>query len=737
MMSSFIQMHSPLGSGSLPSNTVANPRGDLKVITTQSGVSYDGPTIPPTSSPFPKEVELPILEPDVAPKPKPSIPYPSRLNDQKLREKSNNQMLKFLQIFQRLHFDISFTDALLHMPKFASTFKSLLSNKEKLFELANTLLNENCSAVLLKKFPKKLGDPGKFLIPCDFPKLDECLALADLGASINLMPLSVWKKLSLSELTPTRMTLELANRSVAYPVGVAEDVFVKVGKFHFSANFVVVDYDVDPRVPLILGRPFLRTARALIDKTLVSATPLSTAFISTSIVKDFQDSPDDEEDVRSSQVYKIDLEEEYQARALLAKSKRFLKKGTQRFSSAKTTDQTECHKCGRKGHFASDCFSKISVPSYQSPFKLKYSSEFKPELKHTKDFEAKYNKVKAKLALLSSSASAPKLSSGKNKGLIAETYEWDEEEVSSDETEVKALMALADEKKSLCGQTKSVQDKMVYLGLDLTTKDDVRNRCTLFLLLKKLVGVEPLPKTIKLILKSNSTFKSEILKSVIIDEPSSALAKDNISISISKTNSAPASKLKDVKIEDDPPLAIIMKELNELKLQISKNKIISLRKEIKPRNPEHVTKNCETCGSNVHTTTDHKDIEWFRKREALQAKKAETLKTSKIELSRSKTPTKRTHQQWETFQCVSDSFPIAALKERLTMIPNMYSEYLTEFWYSAKALENSKVTLSVLTGGIYGEVGVNTFRNAIGVHYSPHSREYVAPSSIDIVGHGL
>ncbi|GKC89711.1 reverse transcriptase domain-containing protein [Tanacetum coccineum] len=148
-------------------------------------------------------------------------------------------MLKFLQIFQRLHFNLSFADALLHMPKFASTFKSLLSNKEKLFELANTLLNENCSAVLLKKLPEKLRDPGKFLIPCDFLKLDECLALVDLGASINLMPLSVWKKLSLLELTPTRMTLELANRSVAYPVGVAGDVFVKVGKFYFPADFVL------------------------------------------------------------------------------------------------------------------------------------------------------------------------------------------------------------------------------------------------------------------------------------------------------------------------------------------------------------------------------------------------------------------------------------------------------------------------------------------------------------------
>ncbi|GKC53201.1 reverse transcriptase domain-containing protein, partial [Tanacetum coccineum] len=212
-------------------------------------------------------VQAPIPEPEVSLKPNPklSIPYPSRLNDQKLCEKANNQMLKFLQIFQRIYFDISFAEALLHIPKFASTFKSLLSNKEKLFELANTPLNENCSAVLLKKLPEKLGDPDRFLIPCDFPELVECLALADLGASINLMPLSVWKKLSLPELTPTRMTLELANRSFAYPIGVAEDVFVKVGKFHFLADFVVVDYDVDPRVPLILERPFLRTARALID----------------------------------------------------------------------------------------------------------------------------------------------------------------------------------------------------------------------------------------------------------------------------------------------------------------------------------------------------------------------------------------------------------------------------------------------------------------------------------------
>ncbi|GJS31756.1 retrovirus-related pol polyprotein from transposon TNT 1-94 [Tanacetum coccineum] len=162
-----------------------------------------------------------------------------------------------------------------------------------------------------------------------------------------------------------------------------------------------------------------------------------------SLLKDFQDSPDNEEDTRSSQKYLNDLEEEYQAIALLSKSKRF-------FSSAKATNQTKCHKCGKKGHFARDCWSKTLVPSYQSPFqqKLLSSSQHKPELRPTKDFEAKYNKVKAKLALLSSSASAFKASMVKNKSLITKAYEWDGEEVSSDDNEmveVKVLMALAED----------------------------------------------------------------------------------------------------------------------------------------------------------------------------------------------------------------------------------------------------------------------------------------------------
>ncbi|GJT99457.1 reverse transcriptase domain-containing protein [Tanacetum coccineum] len=181
-----------------------------------------------------------IDEPVVAPKPKPTLPYPSRMNKQKLKEKDDIVASKFVEILKNLHFELSLADALLFMPKFALMFKSILNNKEKLYDLTKTPVNENCSAVILKKLPEKLGDPGRFLIPCDFPELVDCKALADLGASINLMPLSVWEKLSLPPLTPTRMILELADRTISTPSGIAEDVYVKVGKFHFPTDFVVL-----------------------------------------------------------------------------------------------------------------------------------------------------------------------------------------------------------------------------------------------------------------------------------------------------------------------------------------------------------------------------------------------------------------------------------------------------------------------------------------------------------------
>nr|GEZ44090.1 reverse transcriptase domain-containing protein [Tanacetum cinerariifolium] len=179
--------------------------------------------------------------------------------------RANDQCEKIFQIFKDLNFNISFADDLILMLKFGPCIKSLLTNKDKLWEIAITPLNEHCSAVFLKKLPEKLGDPDKFLIPCDFLRKAECIALADLDASINLMLLSVWNKLSLPDLSPTCMTLELTDHSILRPVGVAENVFVKVGTFHFSVDFVVVDFDADPRVPLILERSFLKTKRALID----------------------------------------------------------------------------------------------------------------------------------------------------------------------------------------------------------------------------------------------------------------------------------------------------------------------------------------------------------------------------------------------------------------------------------------------------------------------------------------
>nr|GEV55585.1 reverse transcriptase domain-containing protein [Tanacetum cinerariifolium] len=282
--SSTMNTASSSGSKTLLGNTITNPKEDLNDITTRSGTAYQGPmiattssslpqvvecetevtkdTVPPTNNGSTKDIQPPVVqdenlilnsEPVVAPIIEPIV---APVNDQKE---------KIFQIFQDLNFNISFADALILMPKFGPAIKTLLTNKDKLSELARTSLNEHCSAVLLKKLPEKLEDPGKFLIPCDFSRMDECLALANLGARINLIPLSVWNQLSLPELSPTYMTLELVDCLISRPVGVAEDFFVKVGTFHFLADFVVVDFDANPRVPLILGRSFLKTGRAVID----------------------------------------------------------------------------------------------------------------------------------------------------------------------------------------------------------------------------------------------------------------------------------------------------------------------------------------------------------------------------------------------------------------------------------------------------------------------------------------
>nr|GFA40267.1 reverse transcriptase domain-containing protein [Tanacetum cinerariifolium] len=221
MLSKFVSSNttSSPGSGTLPSNTITNPKEELKGITIQSGVAYQGPIIPTSSKPGTEvtkdqvqtpssqstapvqppvaqpETQTPVSEPVVAPVSalmpnfKSSIPYPSRRKNERRHDQANEQIKKFYEIFKDMSFEISFTDALILMPKFASTLKAFIGNKEKLSEMARTPMNENCSAVILNKLPRKLGDPGKFLIPCEFPRIDECLALA-VGFSLYVTTLT-------------------------------------------------------------------------------------------------------------------------------------------------------------------------------------------------------------------------------------------------------------------------------------------------------------------------------------------------------------------------------------------------------------------------------------------------------------------------------------------------------------------------------------------------------------------
>ncbi|CAJ2642327.1 unnamed protein product [Trifolium pratense] len=193
------------------------------------------------------------------------LPYPHL---KKKKDKEEGQFKKFMEMFTKLQVNVPFGEALEQMPVYAKFMKDLLSGKRKLKDDENIALSEECSAILQRKLPPKLKDPGSFTIPCSIGELKIGRALCDLGASINLMPLSMMKKLKCGEPKPTRMTLTLADRSVTYPYGVLEDVLVKVNDLLFPADFVILDMDEDSEVPLLLGRPFLATGRALIDVEL-------------------------------------------------------------------------------------------------------------------------------------------------------------------------------------------------------------------------------------------------------------------------------------------------------------------------------------------------------------------------------------------------------------------------------------------------------------------------------------
>ncbi|KAL0455044.1 UNVERIFIED_CONTAM: hypothetical protein Slati_0843600 [Sesamum latifolium] len=191
----------------------------------------------------------------------PYIPYPSRI----LKANLDKQFGKFLEIFRKIHINIPLIDALSHMPSYAKFLKEVISNKRKWEGGEMVKLNKECSAILQNKLPPKLKDPGSFSIPCTIGNTIFDKALCDLSASVNLMPYSIFEKLGMHELTPTIITLQLADRNIKYPRGILEDVLVKVGKFIIPVDFIVLDMEEDVNMPLILGRPFLATSRALID----------------------------------------------------------------------------------------------------------------------------------------------------------------------------------------------------------------------------------------------------------------------------------------------------------------------------------------------------------------------------------------------------------------------------------------------------------------------------------------
>ena len=187
--------------------------------------------------------------------------FPHRLQKAKREE----QFSRFLEIFKKIEINIPFAEVIYQMPIYENFLKEILGKKRKIAEEGIVNLTATCSAVIQQKIPAKIKDPGSFTIPCSIGKYEFKKALCDSGANINLMPLSVVQRLSLGKLTPTAITLQMVDISMAQPEGILEDVLVKVGKFIFPVDFVIMKMEEDTQVPLLLGRPFLATGAALID----------------------------------------------------------------------------------------------------------------------------------------------------------------------------------------------------------------------------------------------------------------------------------------------------------------------------------------------------------------------------------------------------------------------------------------------------------------------------------------
>ncbi|XP_058759887.1 uncharacterized protein LOC131633190 [Vicia villosa] len=275
--------------GTFPGQPQPNPKGHAHAIILRSGREMDEPTDPRLKNPAmfqsprktieeesrPKDKPSDLKEqedkegeteeketPYIPPQPyKPPFPYPQRLEE----TKNIGQFKKFVELRKQLNFTIPFTEAITQMPSYAKFLKEILSNKKKLEDNETVTLTAECSAIIQNKMPPKRKDPGSFSIPCYIGEYVIDKDLCDLGASISLMPLSICEKLNMGDLRPTKMSVQLADRSVKYPVGVLENLPVRIRQFYIPTDFIIMDIKEDVNTHIILGRPFPATAGAIID----------------------------------------------------------------------------------------------------------------------------------------------------------------------------------------------------------------------------------------------------------------------------------------------------------------------------------------------------------------------------------------------------------------------------------------------------------------------------------------
>ncbi|XP_023767337.1 uncharacterized protein LOC111915929 [Lactuca sativa] len=187
---------------------------------------------------------------------RPPLLFPGR----EIQQKNDEDYLKFLDHIKSIEINIPFLEALAEMPKYAKFHKDLLTKHKKMDGLSKVVLNEICSPAMLNMLPKKMGDPGSITLLCQFGNLATSHTLADSGVSVNLMPYLFFKKLDLPKRRPVRMVIHLANKTMTFPRGICEELLVKVDKFVFLVDFIILDMEEDEQIPIILGRPFLSTA---------------------------------------------------------------------------------------------------------------------------------------------------------------------------------------------------------------------------------------------------------------------------------------------------------------------------------------------------------------------------------------------------------------------------------------------------------------------------------------------